>query len=378
MELVEVLQNTTVWRFGKCELYYWIDVLDRFDVILEEASKDKQDIPTDCIFMCPKLMEPQFKEKVVTVLNFTALLIEHSYARHIYNSTEHLCVLLASPDLDVVLAVLNLLYVFSKRSNFISRLPPKQRANLNSYLEYLGETWGGKQNGFGLAQCCQKEPQTFPDSCTTVYFEYLPADAKQDPQVSSLRLGLGTESIVLENVDKLPESTPELMANIAAKHQIPAVKQMQLLMRIRLARNFLDYEQRLKCVMARLQAISILVYSVAPAEIVDPLIYDGFVDELVELLEIKDNNIMAIRAAVLRTLTAIIHLERDPRLGSIIEATGASAYHGFLPSLVRDCVASFISSDSTESVSDFPLSFATALFSFLYHLATYEASESPS
>ena len=33
---------------------------------------------------------------------------------------------------------------------------------------------------------------------------------------------------------------------------------MQLLMRIRLARNFLDYQQRLKCVMARLQAISIL------------------------------------------------------------------------------------------------------------------------
>ena len=34
------------------------------------------------------------------------------------------------------------------------------------------------------------------------------------------------------------------------------------------------------------------MYSVAPAEIVDPLIYDGFVDELVELLEIKDNEIM--------------------------------------------------------------------------------------
>jgi hypothetical protein len=78
---------------------------------------------------------------VETVLNFTALLIEHSYARHIYNSTEvslatssiiavavcvnlkasdvallslpqHLCVLLACPDLDVVLAVLNLFYVF--------------------------------------------------------------------------------------------------------------------------------------------------------------------------------------------------------------------------------------------------------------------------
>lgn len=52
---------------------------------------------------------------------------------------QHLCVLLACPDLDVVLAVLNLLYVFSKRSNFISRLAPKKRAHLNSYLEYLAE-----------------------------------------------------------------------------------------------------------------------------------------------------------------------------------------------------------------------------------------------
>ena len=35
-----------------------------------------------------------------------------------------------------------------------------------------------------------------------------------------------------------------------------------------------------------------LVYSVAPADIVDPLIYDGFVEELVEVLEIKDSNLM--------------------------------------------------------------------------------------
>ena len=47
--------------------------------------------------------------------------------------------MLASPDLDVVLSVLNLLYVFGKRSNFISRLPVQQRNNLNSYLEFLGE-----------------------------------------------------------------------------------------------------------------------------------------------------------------------------------------------------------------------------------------------
>ena len=68
------------------------------------------------------------------------------------------------------------------------------------------------------------------------------------------------------------------------------------------------------------------------------------------------------------------------RLGAIIEATGASTYHGFLPSLVRDCVASFTLAKGGVATADtgageFPLSFATALFSFLYHLATYEASE---
>ena len=55
-------------------------------------------------------------------MHFTTLLIEHSFSRHLYSSMEHLSLLLSSFDLDVVLAVLNLLYMFSKRSNFISRL----------------------------------------------------------------------------------------------------------------------------------------------------------------------------------------------------------------------------------------------------------------
>ncbi len=106
------------------------------------------------------------------------------------------------------------------------------------------------------------------------------------------------------------------------------------------------------------------------------------------------------------------------RLGVIIEVTGAATYHGFLPSLVRDCVAAITSAGrslpspiytsiispfslSLPSLStlphslppsfpipsspsltgpdgitpNYPLSFATALFSFLYHLATYEASQ---
>ena len=66
------------------------------------------------------------------------------------------------------------------------------------------------------------------------------------------------------------------------------------------------------------------------------------------------------------------------RLSSIIEATGATSYHGFLPTLVRESVASFISGErqsGSEDAGEQPLSFATSLFSFLYHMATYETSK---
>lgn len=69
----------------------------------------------------------------------------------------------------------------------------------------------------------------------------------------------------------------------------------------------------------------------------------------------------------------------------IIDVTGAASYHGFLPTLVRTCIQYLTTtpSDSKElahsskslsnSSQAFPLALATALFSFLYHLASYDS-----
>lgn len=54
---------------------------------------------------------------------------------------EHLLVLLSSSDMSVVLEVLNLLYMFSKRSNFITRLKTEEKECLLSRLQYLAEVW---------------------------------------------------------------------------------------------------------------------------------------------------------------------------------------------------------------------------------------------
>jgi uncharacterized membrane protein YqhA len=55
---------------------------------------------------------------------------------------EHLITLLSSCDMNVVLGVLNLLYMFSKRSNFITRLNSDKRQALLSRLTHLAEVSG--------------------------------------------------------------------------------------------------------------------------------------------------------------------------------------------------------------------------------------------
>lgn len=135
-ELLEELHQIDTWTFGKSELYHWIDILDIFDGILEEATKQ---IGNDWFLACDERFSPKKCQLLLAVLNFTTLLIEHSFSRHLYNSVEHLTQLLSSTNMEIVLGVLNLLYMFSKRSNFIPRLNCAKRNALLARLTYIAE-----------------------------------------------------------------------------------------------------------------------------------------------------------------------------------------------------------------------------------------------
>uniref|UniRef100_A0A8B9UYS9 HUWE1 ligase n=1 Tax=Anas zonorhyncha TaxID=75864 RepID=A0A8B9UYS9_9AVES len=167
----------------------------------------------------------------------------------------------------------------------------------------------------------------------------------------------------------ISESPSEIMESLTKMYSIPKDKQMLLFTHIRLAHGFSNHKKRLQAVQARLHAISILVYSNALQESANSILYNGLIEELVDVLQITDKQLMDIKAASLRTLTSIVHLERTPKLSSIIDCTGTASYHGFLPVLVRNCIQAMID----PSMEPYPHQFATALFSFLYHLASYDA-----
>ena len=112
---------------------------------------------------------------------------------------------------------------------------------------------------------------------------------------------------------------------------------------------------------------------------IQSLLYSGLLEELVDVLEMRGDHLMEIKAAALKSLTSIIHLDRNPnfpKLNTIIDVTGAASYHGFLPVMVRNCISSLTGGSSQPPAATrepFPQPLATALFSFLYHLASYEA-----
>lgn len=70
----------------QCELYHWVDLLDRFDGILCDAGQTVENM--SWMLVCDRPDNSQLKALLLAVLNFTALLIEYSFSRHLYSSIE--------------------------------------------------------------------------------------------------------------------------------------------------------------------------------------------------------------------------------------------------------------------------------------------------
>ena len=84
------------------------------------------------------------------------------------------------------------------------------------------------------------------------------------------------------------ENPAVIMERVLKEHDIPEDKRVLLYTYIRLAHSFPNYEKRKLFVQTRLQSLSILVYSGAIQEHANNLLYDGLIEELVDLLTVKD------------------------------------------------------------------------------------------
>jgi len=96
--------------------------------VLERCSQTQSD--NQWLMACDLPGHESDKKLLLAVLQFTANLVEQSFTRHLYNSMDHLTALLSSSDMAVVLAVLDVLYMF--------RYVPFSRSDMAVVLAVLG------------------------------------------------------------------------------------------------------------------------------------------------------------------------------------------------------------------------------------------------
>ena len=114
------------------------------------------------------------------------------------------------------------------RSNFISRLSPDKRSLLLTRLSHLAASWGGKDNGFGLSDCCQdKNIAEFPNSATTLHFEFYAEVEKSDDDTKTGKKTLASNVTVIhvEGLDKMNKNPAKIMEDLLVQYDVPEEKQ---------------------------------------------------------------------------------------------------------------------------------------------------------
>ncbi|UJR17657.1 hypothetical protein I4U23_004553 [Adineta vaga] len=339
-ELHERLKLISIWHLGICELTYWIDVLNLFDAILEEAC-----IRTGkWMLNCDQPENEELKSLVVDILRFTSLLVEHSFSRYLYNSMDYLILLLQSFDIQILLAVLSIFYVFGKRSIVITKLPYEQKQVLMNRIYFLADTWIKDEE---------------KDNCNHLHFIYTNSS-------------LITKEINIRNVYNIESNAALIMELILSEHStiLDEEQQMKLFSQLRLIYAFSSSDQRLIFLQARLQALSILIYSRTKQEQeADRILSPSLIKELIEILKTSDLSLIDTQISIIKTFTSMTHCESySSRSQKLTEIIGSNPSEGFLLTYARQCFDQLINKIDPQYSS----SLSIALLSFIYHLASHK------
>ncbi|GMS94105.1 hypothetical protein PENTCL1PPCAC_16280 [Pristionchus entomophagus] len=363
--LVDEMKNLKEWPtlHGKSELVRWAPILNRLDEILELGARQ-----TD--YRLAVDSDTNIKKMVEVALKFSAQVFENTTSRSAYSSVDRLLAMMESSDPHIIIEVLLVFQVMGKRSRFLSnRLSPDLQKRLVEKLAALTECWGGRLREVKLTECI-KPSITLPQPFFPLSFT-----ASSGQSVS---------------IPKPDETTPllKLVEDTLTKFDGDDADRASLVARLRLLRRFDDQTHRVDWLIARLLAMSTLLYSRCGSDelaaMVPVLPPPGFIEQTCSLLHVEDgihDRVDMIKSEALRTLTAICSNETKPhridssairrRLLTIMEQLGATSYHGFLATYVRSCVE-----DLKKGLIGKPghpsIGLCTALFSLLYHMASLD------
>ncbi|KAG2678263.1 hypothetical protein I3760_12G135800 [Carya illinoinensis] len=347
-----------IWEFDKGDFHHWVDLFNHFDSFFEKHIKSRKDLQVEDN---SQDSDPPFpREAIIQILRVIRIVLENCTNKHFYSSYEqHLSLLLASTDTDVVEACLQTLAAFLKKT--IGKYSIRD-ASLNSKLFALAQGWGGKEEGLGLIATAVQDgcdPIAYELGCT-LHFEFYVSGESSCEHPAAAHSTQGLQIIHLSNIHTRLETDLQLLSNLVAEYKVPTSLRFSLLTRLRFARAFGSLASRQQYTCIRLYAFIVLVQASGDAEGLVSFFNTEpeFVNELVLLLSYEDAVPEKIRILCLLSLVALC--QDRSRQPSVLTAVTSGGHRGILSSLMQKAIDSVISEASKWSVV-----FAEALLSLV-------------
>eukprot|EP00850_Spirogloea_muscicola_P022377 SM000291S10855 [mRNA] locus=s291:47169:64581:+ [translate_table: standard] len=336
----------------KGDFNHWIDLLNYFDAFFEVHVKPRADLHSD---KSPRDTEvhrvdgPFPTEAVLQILRVTRLILENCVNKHLYNSCEHMSLLLASTDVRIVLGALGVLAAFVRKPFHPSRsLRWSGEPGINARLFCLSQGWGGKDEGVGLVACsvegaCSAEVQ---QRASTLHFEFYSEDGSSIAEGAKSKAASGRQVIHMPAVHENVHTDLELLEELVAAHHVPGKLRFALLTQLRFARAFTSLGSRQDYVRVRLLAFTVLLQSNPDHQDLTTFFANEpeFAGELVMLVRLEKVVPEDIRSLALRALAA--QAQDRSRLSTVLTAISAGGHQEILPSLMQRAISSVAAGDS--------------------------------
>uniref|UniRef100_A0A7I4AEX4 HECT-type E3 ubiquitin transferase n=1 Tax=Physcomitrium patens TaxID=3218 RepID=A0A7I4AEX4_PHYPA len=350
LENIDVPLRRFSWDYEKGEFHHWVDLFNHFELFFEQHVKSRKDLQLEGDFLDGDGPFP--KEAVLQVLRVTRIILENCVNKYLYNSNEHVSLLFASTDPDIVIAALQTLAASVKKPVQSNRtLRWQGDATLNACLFSLSQGWGGKEEGLGLLACAM-DNGCDANACklgSTVHFEFYAESDSSSSHGETNAPGLKVIHIV--DLHLRPEGDLQLLKLLVDQYQVPSHLRFSLLTRIRFARAFANIESRRQHIRIRLLAFTVLLQSNPDHEDLTAFFINEpeFVDELVTVLRYEDTVPEDIRLLAILALAA--QSQDRPRQTNVLSVISAGGHRGILPSLMQKAIGSITEGSSGCSVA---------------------------
>ncbi|CAK5066329.1 unnamed protein product [Meloidogyne enterolobii] len=356
--------------------------------------------------------------QIISVLRFTSLLFENTFGRSIYCSMDRLIKLLDSRKIWIVVATLRLLMVVSKCSRFITQhLNSDVRLELYSKLMAILEIWAGKLRLTPFAEFCSADfsyshgfsIQPIPEMDEFVSFNVSLNELKKYISESTAELKDSEKQFAftklrfLHSIKNQNERFYQIIARLISSSIICKV-----------FLNFFSVYLLLFSILTPLFSFNhslsgsgfssradkgvddlklwgrtgypksiyfstFSVYSrclIADDSRLNGLSNEQFIEQCCSVLHFEPTTKYqaladTLKTEALKTLASIVFLEKTKKIQFIVDTLGLKTYHGFCPSLLRNCIER-LKAGKLEANGDLSAAFVTSLFSLVYHVAGFE------